>query len=323
MMQKKQSGSDRMRIVFMGTPEFAVPSLRSLVEAGYDVVGVFTQPDKPKGRGNKLTPSPVKEYALVHQLPIFQPNRIRKDGVQDLQNLVPDLCVTAAFGQILSQEILDIPRLGTVNVHASLLPRHRGSAPINWCILMGDTKTGVTTMMTDKGIDTGDMLLVKETDILPGETAGELSIRLSALGAQALLDTLQLIKEGRCPRFTQNHDAHTYEPMLKKEMGLIDWRKSADEIVRQVRGLDPWPGTYTPFPEGSLKVIQAQMEKNMNGQPGQVLMADGKQGLVIAAGKDAVRIVTLQAPGKKQMDAKDYLRGHPLQLGLIWQECIE
>jgi len=276
-----------MRIVFMGTPEFAVPSLRALVETGYDVVGVFTQPDKPKGRGNKLTPSPVKEYALAHQIPVFQPIRIRKDGVEDLKSLVPDLCVTAAFGQILS------------------------------------TKTGITTMMTDKGIDTGDMLLVTETEILSDETAGELSVRLSEIGAKTLLDTLQLIKEDRCPRFMQNHDAHTYEPMLKKELGLIDWYKSADEIVNQVRGLDPWPGTYTPFPEGTLKVLRAQAEKELSGQPGQVLLADSKQGLVVAAGEGAVRILKLQAPGGKQMDAKDYLRGHPLQSGIIWQERAE
>ncbi len=312
-----------MRIVFMGTPGFAVPSLKALIEAGYDIAGVFTQPDRPKGRGNKLTPSPVKECALHHNIPVFQPNRIRKDGVEDLKRLAPDLCVTAAFGQILSQEILDIPTRGTVNVHASLLPRHRGSAPINWCILMGETKTGITTMMTDKGIDTGDMLLKRELDILPEETAGELSIRLSLLGAQALLETLSLLEEGRCPRIPQEHEAHTYEPMLKKEMGLIDWRKSAREIENQVRGLDPWPGTYTPFPEGILKVAKAKMELSLTGVPGQVLAADLKQGLILAAGDGAVRILRLQAPGGKQMDAMDYLRGHPLTPGTIWQENKE
>ncbi len=312
-----------MRIVFMGTPEFAVPSLKTLVDAGYNVVGVFTQPDKPKGRGNKLALSPVKELATSLNIPVFQPHRISKDGVDDLKRLAPDLCVTAAFGQILSQEILDIPRLGTVNVHASLLPRHRGSAPINWCILMGETKTGVTTMMTDKGIDTGDMLLVKETAILPDETAGELSQRLSVIGAEVLLDTLKLIQEDRCPRFPQNHEAHTYEPMLKKDMGLIIWHNTAADIVNQVRGLDPWPGTFTPFPEGTLKVIKAQIAQEYEGIPGQVLVADAKQGLIIAAGKGAVRILRLQAPGGKQMDAKDYLRGHPLQMGIIWQESAE
>jgi methionyl-tRNA formyltransferase len=312
-----------MRVVFMGTPDFAVPSLKALIDAGYDVAGVFTQPDKPKGRGNKLMPSPVKEYAIRQGIPVFQPNRIRKDGVEDLKSLAPDLCVTAAFGQILSQEILDIPVKGTVNVHASLLPRHRGSAPINWCILMGESKTGITTMMTDKGIDTGDMLLQKETAILPDETAGELSVRLSILGAQALMETLALMKEGRCKRTPQDHGNHTYEPMLKKEMGLIDWRKGSLEIVSQVRGLDPWPGTYTSFPEGILKVVKAKAEENLSGLPGQVLAADEKQGLVLASGDGAVRIMRLQAPGGKQMDAKDYLRGHPLTPGTIWQENKE
>lgn len=312
-----------MRVVFMGTPDFAVPSLEALIGAGYDIVGVFTQPDKPKGRGNKLAPSPVKECAISHNIPVFQPNRIRKDGVEDLKSLAPDLCVTAAFGQILSQEILDIPKQGTVNVHASLLPRHRGSAPINWCVLMGENKTGITTMMTDKGIDTGDMLLQKETDIQPDETAGELSIRLSMLGAKTLLETLSLLKEGRCPRIPQDHGNHTYEPMLKKEMGLIDWHKNAREIQNQVRGLDPWPGTYTPFPDGILKVIKAKAETGLSGIPGQVLAADGKMGLVVAAEEAAVRILRLQAPGGKQMDARDYLRGHPLTPGTIWQENKE
>jgi len=312
-----------MRVVFMGTPDFSVPSLLALIGEAYDIAGVFTQPDKPKGRGNKLSLSPVKECAIRHDIPVFQPNRIRKDGVDDLKHLAPDICVTAAFGQILSQEILDIPTLGTVNVHASLLPRHRGSAPINWCILMGETKTGITTMITDKGIDTGDMLLKREIDILPSETAGELSSRLSILGAQTLLETLALIKEGRCTRIPQDHDAHTYEPMLKKEMGLIDWRKSAVEINRQVCGLDPWPGTYTPFPEGVLKVAGAQAEEGLSGIPGQVLCADGKQGLIVAAGNGALRILRLQAPGGKMMDAKDFLRGHPLTTGTIWQENKE
>ncbi len=179
-----------MRIVFMGTPDFAVPSLEALLSRGDTVVGVFTQPDKPKGRGKKLTPSPVKVTAQAHGIPVFQPRRIRKDGVEDLRALAPDLCVTAAFGQILSQEILDIPRLGTINVHASLLPRHRGSAPIAWGILQGDAQAGITTMFTDKGIDTGDMLLSDAVEILPGETCGELTTRLSQLGAQTLLRTL-------------------------------------------------------------------------------------------------------------------------------------
>lgn len=312
-----------MRVVFMGTPEFAVPSLEALVSGGYDVAGVFTQPDKPRGRGNKLSPSPVKECAEAHGIPVFQPLRIRRDGVEDLKRLAPDLCVTAAFGQILSQEILDIPRLGTVNVHASLLPRHRGSAPINWCILMGEEKTGITTMLTDKGIDTGDMLLQRELDILPEETAAQLSSRLSSLGAQTLMETLDLMAQGRCPRTRQNEADHTYEPMLKKEMGFIDWRLPAQEIVLRVRGLDPWPGTYSPFPEGILKIGQARVEPDMAGAPGQVLSAGGRDGLVVAAGTGAVRILKLQASGGKWMDATDYLRGHLRKAGEIWQEKEE
>ena len=234
-----------MRIVFMGTPEFGVPSLEALVRAGYDVVGVITQPDKPKGRGNKLQMSPVKEAALRHGLPVLQPVRIRLDGVEELRALKPDLCVTAAFGQILSQEILDIPRIGTVNVHSSLLPKYRGSAPVNWAIIQGETHTGVTTMMTDKGLDTGDILLTREMDILPGETAEELTKRMAPVGAELLLETIRRLEAGDCPRTPQNHAEMTYFPMLKKEMGDIDWGLSAREICCRVRGLTPWPGAYT------------------------------------------------------------------------------
>ena len=205
-----------MRIVFMGTPDFAVPSLEALIARGDTVVGVFTQPDKPKGRGKKLTPPPVKVAAEAHGIPVFQPRRIRKDGLEDLKALAPDLCVTAAFGQILSQEILDIPRLGTINVHASLLPRHRGSAPIAWGILQGDKQAGITTMFTDKGIDTGDMLLRSAVDILPGETCGELTARLSKLGAQVLTDTLNALEAGALTRVPQDESAMTYDPMLTK-----------------------------------------------------------------------------------------------------------
>ena len=193
-----------MRIVFMGTPDFAVASLKALCEDGYDVVGVFTQPDRPKGRGNKVVMTPVKEYAVSRGIPVFQPQHIRRDGLEDLQHLAPDLCVTAAFGQILSQAVLDVPPLGTINVHASLLPRHRGSAPINWAILQGDKEAGVTTMMTARGIDNGDMLLRATTPIAPGETAGELTERLSVMGASLLLDTLKALEAGTLTRIPQD-----------------------------------------------------------------------------------------------------------------------
>ena len=302
-----------MRIVFLGTPEFGVPSLKALVEAGYEVAAVFTQPDKPKGRGNKMQKSPVKICAEAYGIPVFQPVKIRVDGVEPLKALAPDLCVTAAFGQILSQEILDIPRIGTVNVHSSLLPKYRGSAPINWAVMEGETVTGVTTMMTDKGLDTGDILMKKEVAILPGETAEELTVRLAPVGAELLIETIRAIEAGSCPRTPQNEAEASYFPMLKKEMGEIDWTLPAEKIVNLVRGLTPWPGTSFSWGENeAVKVWKAEKTENPGKAPGEIVFADARQGLVIAAGRDAVRVLELQAPGGKRMNAKDYLRGHPV-----------
>lgn len=302
-----------MRIVFLGTPDFGVPSLKALVEAGYEVVGVFTQPDKPKGRGNKMLPSPVKVCAQGYGIPVFQPVKIRVDGVDDLRALAPDLCVTAAFGQILSQEVLDIPKIGTVNVHSSLLPKYRGSAPINWAVMEGETVTGVTTMMTDKGLDTGDILLKREVPILPGETAEELTARLAPIGAELLIETIRRIEAGNCPRIPQIEAEASYFPMLKKEMGEIDWTLPAVKIVNLVRGLTPWPGTSFIWGDNeTVKVWKAEVTENPGLKPGNIIAADAKQGLVIAAGENAVRVIELQAPGGKRMNAKDYLRGHPV-----------
>ena len=302
-----------MRVVFLGTPEFGVPSLKALVDAGYEVVGVFTQPDKPKGRGNKMIPSPVKSCALEYGIPVYQPVKIRVDGVEDLRSLRPDLCVTAAFGQILSQEILDIPKIGTVNVHSSLLPKYRGSAPINWAIMEGETVTGVTTMMTDKGLDTGDILLKREVNILPGETAEELTVRLAPIGADLLMETIKGLEAGTVKRVKQDEAQASYFPMLKKEMGEIDWRMSAHQIVCRVRGLTPWPGSsFTWGDNETVKVWKAEEAENPGKVPGAIICADGKNGLIIAAGENAVRVLELQAPGGKRMNAKDYLRGHPV-----------
>lgn len=301
-----------MRVVFLGTPEFGVPSLLALIAAGHHVAGVFTQPDKPKGRGNKMQMSPVKECALSYNIPVFQPKKIRLDGVDDLRALKPDLCVTAAFGQILSQEILDIPVIGTVNVHSSMLPKYRGSAPINWAIIQGETKTGVTTMMTDRGLDTGDILLQKEMDILPGETAEELTARMAPIGAELLIETIRLLEEGKCPRVHQNEAEMSYFPMLKKEMGLVNWHMSAHEIVCRVRGLTPWPGTYTLIGGETMKIWKAEETMGAGREPGTILLADAKGGLIIQAGEDAVRVMELQAQNGKRMNAKDYLRGHPI-----------
>ena len=249
-----------MRIVFMGTPDFAVPSLEALVARGDTVVGVFTQPDKPKGRGKS---SPHKPGAKAHPTPGGWPPRPRH-SVYRPENPQgwgggsagpgPGLCVTAAFGQILSQEILDIPRLGTINVHASLLPRHRGSAPIAWGILQGDSQAGITTMFTDKGIDTGDMLLSSAVDILPGETCG-LTERLSRLGAQVLLDTLAALEAGTLTRTPQNEADMTYDPMLTKEMGILDWSRPAQELVQRIHGLNPWPRRGHRFPGGGIEAL--------------------------------------------------------------------
>lgn len=308
-----------MRIVFMGTPDFAVPTLKALVENGYEVVGVFTQPDRPKGRGNKVVASPVKEFAVSQNIPVFQPERIKRDGVEDLKALKPDLCVTAAFGQILSQEILDIPTHGTFNVHASLLPKHRGSAPIAWAIMQGDKEAGVTTMVTFRGIDNGDMLLKAATPIQTGETTAELTERLSHIGADLLIETVKQLEAGTLVRTPQNEAEMTYDPMLTKEMGIIDWTMTAQEIVNRVHGLNPWPGCSTAMAGGRLKILRAATTVG-SGAPGEIIMADPKAGLVIAAGEGALSVLQLQAPGGKPMNAKDYLRGHPMQVGSVLKE---
>lgn len=300
-----------MRIAFMGTPQFAVPPLRALLDAGYDVIAAFTQPDRPAGRGNKVALCPVKEFALSRGVPVFQFEKIRKpDGLQCLKELAPDLCVTAAFGQILSQALLDVPKWGTVNVHASLLPKYRGAAPINWCIVNGETKTGVTTMLTDAGIDTGDMLLSRETGIGENETAGELTQRLSELGAELLIQTLDKYLRGEIAPVKQNPAEATHQPMLKKEMGIIDWTRSAREIACRIRGLNPWPVAYT----GALKLYLARPVEG-RGEPGTVLVASAKDGLVVACGEGALEILEMQAPNAKRMSAKAYLMGKPIEPG--------
>ena len=307
-----------MRIVFMGTPDFAVPSLRALLDGGYNVVGVFCQPDRPKGRGHKLAPCPVKEVALEAGIPVFQPERIKRpEGVEMLKSCAPDLCVTAAFGQLLSQEILDIPPLGTVNVHSSLLPKHRGSAPINWAIIKGDKVTGVSTMFTDIGMDTGDMLLRRETPIGEKETAGELSDRLAVMGAQLLTETLEALKAGTLTRTPQNPDEATYEPKMDKELGRIDWAKTAAEIDCLVRGTTPWPGAFTAVGDGNMKVFEVRVcGEKVASAPGTVLAADAKAGLVVACGDAQLELTQIQMPGAKRMNAKDYLRGHSIDTGV-------
>ncbi len=305
-----------MTVVYMGTPEFAVPGLKRLVEEGYAVTGVFTQPDRPKGRGNKLAKSPVKLAAEAFGIPVFQPERIRRDGVDMLRSLQPDLCVTAAFGQILSQEVLDIPRLGNINVHASLLPKHRGSAPIAYAIMGGDKTTGVTTMMMDAGIDTGDILLQKETEIREGETCAELTERLSAIGADLLIETLRKLEAGTLVRQRQNEAEMTYDPMLKKEMGLIRFDGSAEAVCGLINGLNPWPSVTVSIGNEQMKLLRA-VRAEAGGAPGTILTASPREGLVIACGTGAVRILEIQAPGGKRMKPEDYLRGHQIEANTV------
>ena len=302
----------------MGTPDFAVPSLRALVDHGYEVVGVFCQPDRPKGRGHKLAACPVKELAQSAGIPVFQPERIkREEGVAMLKSCAPDLCVTAAFGQLLSQEILDIPPLGTINVHSSLLPKHRGSAPINWSIIKGDAVTGVTTMFTDKGMDTGDILLMRETPIGPAENAGELTDRLAVMGAQLLIETIRAIEAGTLARTPQDHAAATYEPKMDKELGRIDWSKSAQELDWLVRGTTPWPGAFTTLGEQTIKVFELDiLDGPASGAPGEIVAADAKRGLVVSCGDHDVALAQIQMPGAKRMNAEDYLRGHTMETGV-------
>ena len=302
----------------MGTPDFAVPSLRALVDHGYEVVGVFCQPDRPKGRGHKLAACPVKELAQSAGIPVFQPERIkREEGVAMLKGCAPDLCVTAAFGQLLSQEILDIPPLGTINVHSSLLPKHRGSAPINWSIIKGDAVTGVTTMFTDKGMDTGDILLMRETPIGPAENAGELTDRLAVMGAQLLIETIRALEAGTLARTPQDHATATYEPKMDKELGRIDWSKSAQELDWLVRGTTPWPGAFTTLGEQTIKVFELDiLDGPASGAPGEIVAADAKRGLVVSCGDHDVALAQIQMPGAKRMNAKDYLRGHTMETGV-------
>lgn len=303
----------------MGTPDFAVPVLKALIREEYEVAGVFTQPDRPKGRGKKPAPGPVKIAAEEAGIPVFQPEKIRRDGVETLKQLKPDLCVTAAFGQILSQEILDVPPLGNINVHASLLPKHRGAAPIACSIMKGERETGVTTMFMDAGIDTGDILLQEKTQIGESETCSELTERLSRIGAELLIRTVAELEKGTLKRIPQNETEMTYDPMLDKGMSIVDFSQDADLVRGCINGLNPWPCVTVPLGNERLKLLRAVNEE-ADGIPGTAIVTDPKKGLVIACGKGAVRILEVQAPGGKQMRTEDYLRGHGIPEGTSFNE---
>lgn len=309
-----------MRIVFLGTPEFALAPLEAcLAFEGGEVAAVVTQPDRPVGRGHKLQMPPVKRLALERGLPVHQFERIRRqEGLDLLRALKPDLMVTAAFGQILSQKILDIPPLGVINVHASLLPAYRGSAPIQWAIYHGEERTGVSIMYTARGVDTGDVILRRELAIGPEETGGELTCRLSRLGAQALTEALGQIARGEAARQPQDEALASHYSMIEKADGLLNWTRSAAALHDQIRAFNPAPGCFTTCPDGVLKVWRSQrVDPPRAGAPGQVLLADPKAGLVVAAGAGALALTEIQGPGGKRMRAADYLRGHPMAEGTV------
>lgn len=304
----------------MGTPEFAVPCLAALYEH-CDVIGVVTQPDKPRGRGQKLVPSPVKAWAEAHGLPVWQPKRIKEeDFTAFLEEQKPDLMVVVAFGQILSQRILDIPPYGCINVHGSLLPRYRGAAPMQWCVIDGEKKTGITTMFMDAGLDTGDMLLKAEFPIGPDTTLEEVHDGLMALGAKVLIDTLEKLSAGTLKRIPQTGESN-YAPMLTKETGHIHWQDCAQKIHNLVRGLDSWSGAYTFLAGKKYKIWRTRCTtEKTEAQPGTILRADKKEGLFVAAGDGVLEITELQAPGKKRMAAKDYLNGHAIALPATFED---
>ena len=304
-----------MRILFMGTPDFAVASLKRLVEDGHDVCGVFTQPDKPKNRGHKMAFSPVKEYALTVGIPVYQPVKLRDgEALRLVEELAPELSVVAAYGRILPEDILNTPPYGSINVHSSILPKYRGAAPINWAILNGDSVTGVTIMYMAKELDAGDVILCRETAIDPDEDAQMLTARLAALGADALAEAVERLHDGTAVRLPQDHSAYTYAPMLDRSLSPLDFSKSARQLHDQVRGLIPWPCASMTLDGKNVKVYRTAVGGETALAAGKIAEA-GKQGLAIACGDGRLLcILELQAEGGKRMAAADYLRGHPVQV---------
>lgn len=298
----------------MGTPEFSVPCLAKLNNIS-DVAAVITQPDKPRGRGKKLTPSPVKEYAIQENLPVYQPERIKSaDFIPVLEKLAPHLIVVVAFGQILPPAILAIPKLGCINVHASLLPRYRGAAPMQWCLINGETMTGVTTMFMDAGLDTGDMLQKAEVSIDPEMTLSDLHDILSEKGARLLETTIAALLDGTLAREKQTDAASNYAPPITKQTGKIDWTKSAYAIHDLVRALDSWPGAYAAFEGTIYKIWRTRLaDPDRKAAPSEI-MAMTERGFLVGTGKGILEVLEIQAPGKKRMAAADYLHGHPLSL---------
>lgn len=304
-----------MRVVFMGTPEFAVPCLQKLLDCGHEVTGVFTQPDKPQGRKMILTPPPVKELALANNIPVYQPLKMR-DGtaLEMLREADPELAIVVAYGKILPKEILDYPKYGCINIHASLLPKLRGAGPIQWSVINGFEKTGVTSMQMDEGLDTGDMLISREIEIGENDTAGDMHDKLSVLGAEVLEETINALLEGTLKPEKQNHDEFTYAPMLSKELSPIDWNAPAQEVHNKIRGLCPWPSATAVFGGKKVKVHKSILVDDAGKSAGEVV-ANGNRLVVTCGDGKCIEILNLQAEGKKAMSAADYMRGNPVNLG--------
>lgn len=304
-----------MRIVYMGTPDFAVGCLETLIQAGHDVVGVVTQPDRPKGRGKKLQPPPVKLIAEKYDIPVYQPEKIKTpEFISQLKELAPELIVVVAYGKILPAEILYLPPLGCVNVHASILPKYRGSAPIHWAIINGERETGITTMYMNEGMDTGDMILTATTTIGDNDTVGELHDRLAVLGAELLAETVILIEQGNAPRTPQNEAEATYAPMLKREHELINWQQSAKRLHNQIRGMNPWPGTYTTWQGKMLKIWRAEALTHHTAQrPGTVVADNGE--IIVQTGHGCLALYEVQLQGGKRLATKDFLCGNKIDIG--------
>lgn len=305
-----------MRVIFMGTPDFSVGTLEALIQAGHQVVLAVTQPDKPKGRGGKMQFPPVKETALEHGIPVFQPRKVREpENIEELRKYQADVIVVVAFGQILPREILELTPYGCINVHASLLPSYRGAAPIQWAVINGETVSGVTTMQMDEGLDTGDMLLKTEVPLEPEETGGSLHDKLAAAGASLCVRTLKALEEGTVTPKKQGESPTAYASMLKKEMGEIRWEEPAISIERLIRGLNPWPSAYTGWQDKTMKIWEAEVLEEDSGQePGTVVRVD-KDGFLVQTGKGLLKVTALQIPGKKRMEADAFLRGYSMEPG--------
>ena len=299
-----------MKVLFWGTPDFAVPALRALDDEGFEVVGVVTQPDRPAGRGRRLTPSPVKEVALALGMPVLTPERPRGDDfLGQLRDLAPDLSVVVAYGHILRREVLDVPPLGSINVHASLLPELRGAAPINWAIARGHQVTGITIMRMVEAMDAGPILHRIEEPILPADTASELSVRLSELGAEALLETLALLAIGEAHEEEQDHARATFAPKVGREVAHVDWSRPGREVAWHIRGMDAVPGAWAELDGAPIKLFRPTTEPSAAAAPGTVLFADSERGLVVATGDGSVALGEVQPPGKRRMDALDWIHG--------------